>query len=169
MSLGVSFVPFAPLTQQRTSSAASTNSSDGCEPCEPAKPAFRINYRKTKKEKKQFTFPEGGWECSHCQNYNFKGKEKCNRCKKDKDTNDIDAKPEHCSVDLETKEAIREQRRALGRPNDSEKKFMKNNKKNNKNQDHLPSDGFRPGDWTCYQCQNFNYSFRDTCYKCNMT
>jgi len=26
----------------------------------------------------------------------------------------------------------------------------------------------RPGDWSCYRCQNFNYSFRDVCNKCGL-
>jgi hypothetical protein len=26
----------------------------------------------------------------------------------------------------------------------------------------------RPGDWTCYRCKNFNYSFRDSCNKCGL-
>ena len=32
--------------------------------------------------KGNFEFPDGGWECSKCQNYNFKGRKECNRCKK---------------------------------------------------------------------------------------
>ena len=35
-----------------------------------------------KKEKESFLFPDGGWECSRCLNYNFKGRKECNRCKK---------------------------------------------------------------------------------------
>ena len=34
------------------------------------------------REKGTFEFPDGGWECSKCQNYNFKGRKECNRCKK---------------------------------------------------------------------------------------
>jgi len=33
---------------------------------------------------KNLRFPGGGWVCSQCQNYNFNGRKKCNRCKKDK-------------------------------------------------------------------------------------
>jgi len=29
-----------------------------------------------------FAFPDGGWVCSCCQNYNFSGRNKCNRCQK---------------------------------------------------------------------------------------
>ena len=40
-------------------------------------------------------FPDGGWECSACQNYNFKGRKECNRCKKVKTRLDSDGKPLH--------------------------------------------------------------------------
>ena len=35
-----------------------------------------------------FSFPEGGWVCSTCQNYNFYGRHKCNRCQKLKSLED---------------------------------------------------------------------------------
>jgi len=41
-----------------------------------------------KKADSNFEFPEGGWECSTCSNYNFKGRKQCHRCKKDKDDTD---------------------------------------------------------------------------------
>lgn len=31
-----------------------------------------------------YSFPDGGWACSKCHNYNFKGRKFCNRCKKSK-------------------------------------------------------------------------------------
>ena len=48
-----------------------------------------------KKSKGSFEFPEGGWECSKCQNYNFKGRKECNRCKKPRTTKDTTGKPPH--------------------------------------------------------------------------
>jgi hypothetical protein len=48
-----------------------------------------------KKPNGAFHFPDGGWECSTCQNYNFKGRMDCNRCKKLKSKNDTDGKPLH--------------------------------------------------------------------------
>lgn len=45
--------------------------------------------------KENFAFPDGGWVCSQCQNYNFKGRMKCNRCHKNKATGDADGKPKH--------------------------------------------------------------------------
>ena len=46
-------------------------------------------------QKSSFEFPEGGWECHKCQNYNFKGRKECYRCKKAKSSDDIEGKPEH--------------------------------------------------------------------------
>lgn len=41
-----------------------------------------------KRREGSFEFPEGGWECSKCQNYNFKGRKECHRCKKPKSSKD---------------------------------------------------------------------------------
>tara|TARA_B100000780_G_scaffold260029_1_gene211450 strand:- start:272 stop:673 length:402 start_codon:yes stop_codon:yes gene_type:complete len=46
----------------------------------------------------EFKFPDGGWECSKCQNYNFKGRKECHRCKKAKDTEDCEGMPTHLSM-----------------------------------------------------------------------
>jgi len=43
---------------------------------------------KSEKKNRHFDFPEGGWECSKCQNYNFKGRKECYRCKKAKSDDD---------------------------------------------------------------------------------
>ena len=42
-----------------------------------------------------FNFPDGGWVCSQCQNYNFSGRVKCNRCNKGKSKLDYNGKPKH--------------------------------------------------------------------------
>lgn len=42
-----------------------------------------------------FNFPDGGWVCSQCQNYNFSGRVKCNRCNKVKTKQDFNGKPKH--------------------------------------------------------------------------
>lgn len=42
-----------------------------------------------------FNFPDGGWVCSQCQNYNFCGRVKCNRCSKAKSKTDFNGKPKH--------------------------------------------------------------------------
>ena len=45
--------------------------------------------------KNNFEFPDGGWECSKCQNYNFRGRKECNRCKKVRSKHDYSGKPLH--------------------------------------------------------------------------
>lgn len=45
--------------------------------------------------KSEFDFPDGGWVCSGCQNYNFFGRQKCNRCLKIKTKLDLNGKPKH--------------------------------------------------------------------------
>lgn len=46
-------------------------------------------------EKENFAFPDGGWVCSQCQNYNFAGRVRCNRCTKQKAKTDFNGKPKH--------------------------------------------------------------------------
>ena len=48
-----------------------------------------------KREKENFAFPDGGWVCSQCQNYNFAGRVRCNRCTKQKTKSDFNGKPKH--------------------------------------------------------------------------
>ena len=38
----------------------------------------------------KYKFPTGGWECSECLNYNFKGRNRCHRCKKWKNAADTE-------------------------------------------------------------------------------
>ena len=45
--------------------------------------------------KESFDFPDGGWVCCVCQNYNFQGRVRCNRCEKVKSTQDQEGKPKH--------------------------------------------------------------------------
>lgn len=61
-------------------------------------PCFKPTFMKTEGPTQQiFAFPEGGWECSKCQNYNFKGRDNCYRCKKEKSDEDYVGKPKHMS------------------------------------------------------------------------
>jgi hypothetical protein len=62
---------------------------------------------KSEKRNKYFDFPEGGWECSKCQNYNFKGRKECYRCKKAKSEEDYDGKPTHMFLPAEEKLALK--------------------------------------------------------------
>ena len=54
-----------------------------------------------------FNFPEGGWECGKCLNYNFKGRRICFRCQKPKDQEDLDSKPMHMFLSMEEKAALK--------------------------------------------------------------
>jgi len=56
---------------------------------------------------RSFDFPEGGWECSTCSNYNFKGRKQCYRCKKDFSQNDMQGKPKHMLMQDEEKAALK--------------------------------------------------------------
>jgi len=49
----------------------------------------------SEKQRQNCKFPPGGWECSKCCNYNFKGRKSCHRCKKVKTAEDMDGMPEH--------------------------------------------------------------------------
>lgn len=67
-----------------------------------------------KKSKGNFEFPEGGWECSKCQNYNFKGRKECNRCKKPKTTKDTTGKPVHMkSEDKQSPYKLQKERKTM--------------------------------------------------------
>lgn len=81
-------------------------------------------------KKKQFDFPDGGWECSKCQNYNFKGRKECHRCKKAKDDEDQEGKPTHMFLPAEEKAALKAAK--------SKKSKNKNKKeRNNSNESNL--------------------------------
>ena len=54
-----------------------------------------------------FRFPDGGWECSKCQNYNFKGRKNCHRCKKARTEEDTEGKPQHMNLPVCEKAAIK--------------------------------------------------------------
>ena len=60
-----------------------------------AKPFIPTNFNIPKKQPKEHEFdknnipkdkeyPDGTWECSKCQNYNYAGRRNCNSCKKPK-------------------------------------------------------------------------------------
>ena len=121
-----------------------------------------------------YDFPDGGWECCNCSNYNFKGRKSCHRCKKSKSDNDTKGKPNHMFLSM------------------IEKKEIKASKQKEKRKIHVHAaltaiqngthidDGIdsttpaefrgkvREGDWACCRCMNFNYAFRDSCNKCGL-
>ena len=107
--------------------------------------------RSEKKKKDDYAFPEGGCECSKCQNYNFKDRKNCHRCKKAKSSDDVDGKPEHMTVDASEKAAVKAKNR----------KQRQQKKESERGEDK--------GDWVCQQCFNHNYSFRAVCNRCQQT
>jgi hypothetical protein len=123
-------------------STRSCSSSSDCE-AERPRPLARKN---------DFKFPEGGWECSKCQNYNFKGRKECHRCKKIKNDEDSDGMPAHMQMSQNEKEVLKKQ--------ELECKTKACAKK--------PSTE-RVGDWTCQKCFNHNFAFRDVCNMCYMS
>jgi len=61
---------------------------------------------KDPKPKDEFDFPEGGWVCGGCQNYNFFGRQKCNRCLKAKSKQDLNGKPKHLLRQSHQKQSV---------------------------------------------------------------
>ena len=55
-----------------------------------------------------FQFPESGWSCGACRNYNFSGREICNRCNKQKDQGDTDGLPPHLARHNVKKDELRQ-------------------------------------------------------------
>eukprot|EP00826_Nyctotherus_ovalis_P054373 TRINITY_DN7115_c0_g2_i9.p1 TRINITY_DN7115_c0_g2~~TRINITY_DN7115_c0_g2_i9.p1 ORF type:complete len:264 (+),score=36.59 TRINITY_DN7115_c0_g2_i9:186-977(+) len=99
----------------------------------------------TTNKKKSFKFPEGGWVCSICQNYNFCGRVYCNRCGKTKAKEDHVGKPKH----LLRKENNENEPLISTKPS----KVKKQGKD-------------RSGDWVCHSCKNVNFAFRQQCNRC---
>lgn len=93
-----------------------------------------------RKSTKSFKFPDGGWVCLACQNYNFYGRVKCNRCGKAKTKDDPVGKPKHL--------------------------LRKENEENNQPQKKVAKE--RTGNWLCLSCQNINFSFRQHCNRCKI-
>lgn len=96
-------------------------------------------------ESKQFKFPEGGWVCLECENYNFQGPAKCNRCGKVKTKEDPVGKPKHM----------------LRTENDE-------NIPPTKSKDQKKQLRERTGDWLCVSCRNINFAFRKQCNRCKL-
>lgn len=68
-----------------------------------------------------FDFPDGGWECSKCQNYNFKGRKECHRCKKPKTVKDTTGRPEHMFKPEQEKVALKAAKNKQKRMNKAKK------------------------------------------------
>lgn len=101
-----------PTVEQEAELAQATQLAGGVRPLHQRDPPKQVEAttaieKKEKVEEKdkkpQFNFPDGGWECNKCQNYNFKGRKECYRCKKAKTDLDVEGKPEHMSQPKKTK------------------------------------------------------------------
>ena len=149
-----------PSSQQASELAEVTRQVGGIRPLHqkdfpsPAKLGFisEDDSGECKDDKKPFEFPDGGWECHKCQNYNFKGRRACFRCKKVKDEQDLEGKPEHMLA---------------GGKKDKKKNDAEGGKDNRANRlKPLGCKQERVGDWTCQRCFNHNFSFREVCNMC---
>ena len=106
--------------------------------------SYSYNFPEDPNKKKSFNcfkFPDGGWVCLSCQNYNFYGRLKCNRCGKMKTKYDPIGKPKHL-LHLES--------------NETDLNGIHNKKQ-------LVE---RLGDWMCAACHNINFAFRQQCNRC---
>lgn len=116
-------------------------------------------------KRNNFEFPDGGWECSKCQNYNFKGRKACFRCKKNKSDDDNEGKPEHMSTVQSKNRKFKRTKEESGNEAAVTYEYSKDNRvhkykaNGNNNQE-------RVGDWTCQRCFNHNFSFREVCNMC---
>jgi len=110
---------------------------------------------------KGFMHGKNGWHCHSCNNFNFEGRSKCNKCKKypidliiNNDKNNKNTKNSNMHI-----QTVYNHKNS----NDStkEKNEMTNKKKTKKKLIE------RSGDWTCIHCKNINFSFRKRCNRCN--
>jgi hypothetical protein len=146
----------------------------------PSKPVEKQEVQETEEKPKEetenkeenFEFPEGGWECSKCQNYNFKGRKACFRCKKAKADDDFEGKPEHMIIPQQKQRRFKKHYEDESSMDTYE--YSKDNRvhkfraaaKPKPKKDHNQE---RVGDWTCQRCFNHNFSFRDVCNMCYLS
>lgn len=121
-----------------------------------------------------FKFPDGGWECSKCQNYNFKGRKECHRCKKSKAEDDCEGMPQHLTMSptqrAEAKKKGLLKKVKTGDDVDTEESCEKKQCCGNKDAAPLAKKiQERVGDWACQRCFNHNFAFRDVCNMCYLS
>jgi len=119
-----------------------------------------------KQSSEEFAFPDGGWECGMCNNYNFKGRAKCFRCKKVRDLKDYEGKPKHIRQ-MENKKNKAKIARQNGKNQPRPEFYQQLDNKMAQKYGVKQQDSM--GDWTCQRCFNHNYSFRDSCNMCYLS
>jgi hypothetical protein len=125
-----------------------------------------------------FSFPDGGWVCSFCQNYNFYGRVKCNRCSKAKNKDDWEGKPQHI-IRKELKARKKNDENNMNNMN--KMKLKKHIQLIKVQQIEVPpseaqtSEGNnmlnaeKVGDWVCFSWSNLNFSFRKIWNRCEIS
>jgi hypothetical protein len=132
-------------------------------PAHDAKVGFvNLEENQMSRDQANFEFPDGGWECGKCQNYNFKGRKACYRCKKAKSGDDIEGKPEH--MNLVTGKMKKQKKTG----STSEAEAYEYGLDNRVNKFRGSQTRERAGDWTCQRCNNHNFSFREVCNMCDL-
>lgn len=189
------------VSEFQTLSAASLTQAKNSEPHQQDRATSEISQVKIVQEKpaKQksefdFDFPDGGWVCSGCQNYNFLGRQKCNRCHKQKTKLDLNGKPKHllkqAHKSSQQKKAVvvesasKPQVASVAEPTFSKTKKDKENSSTSSSTANpkksfvaatqaaastkpaCSGSGERVGDWVCIACTNLNFAFRQVCNRC---
>lgn len=113
---------------------------------------------------RDFSFPEGGWVCSQCQNYNFSGRLKCNRCCKLKGKDDQNGKPMHLIKKTNSTNLIENEEAALEGEQGILPPIANLQEKSQSQGKKVLTE--RIGDWVCMNCKNLNFSFRKICNRC---
>lgn len=125
---------------------------------------FESNSDRSDDNKRLFEFPEGGWECSKCQNYNFKGRKACFRCKKQKTDEDVEGKPDHMINGPTKQRKVRKNNNEI-----VQEANLYEYSKDNRVHKYKTSNQERAGDWICQRCFNHNFSFREVCNMCYLS
>ena len=87
-----------------------------------------------------------GWVCCQCRNFNYENRKQCNLCGKPK-SNFVFGKKNQEICDFFEQNNLEIPKICL----EKTKKLV-----------------VREGDWSCAECSNINFSFRDTCNRCGV-
>lgn len=124
-----------------------------------------------------FNFPDGGWVCSFCQNYNFCGRIKWNRWYKIKTKEDSEGKPQHIiRKEIKNKRKIEENNvnnminvKKLVKPKIQAFKAQQDNSQHVSSETSNDMNNEKLGDWVWFSWSNLNFSFRKICNRCKLS